>query len=537
MWIFRFVCAAVLSALVLFFFMPVLSPGYLGFWITVFFIGAAAFIPAGEETLGLRLALGAGSAVAFVLISIALTWGAFHSGAYRDQIGAETQGDFNRALPPIDIDEAPLVSVDMAERAAEKQLADVPALGSQVVLGPMQKQLIHGKLYWVAFLEHTSFIKWWATGSTPGYVKVSAVDVTDVTLVTKIADKDMALRYLPSASFGDNLARHLYLHGYAGRGIAAVSPEVDETGYPYYVVTFYKNTIGFGGAEANDVAIVDPQTGSIKHYAMKDAPAWADILEAPDMVKAQVDNHLQYVHGYWNFAGTGKLQVTGDPDLVYGADQRAYWYIGVTSSGNDNGLVGFYLIDSRTKAAHRFVLSGATEEVAQHSAEGVIPEKHYSATNPLPFVVAGRPTYVFSLRDGSGIPRAYAMVNIQTYQSLAVGETLPATLRQYEAVLSRDPTATAGTKGSAATVMKQGLIVRIAPVVRQGTTYYMLSLDTAPGRVMVASADLSDALPLAQPKDAVSVSYEANDHTHVYNLTHFSDPTVLPPPPVTTTAP
>lgn len=526
---FRVFLSVLIAALIIVFFQPVLSPMHFGLWATLGAILIPFMIGNDEDTTLVRVGLGGAVSVVFLIIAFATSSGMFRASAYEQQLGKDIPSDFTSVLPPIDINQSPLVSEDMAHRSAEKQLADQPALGSQVNLGRFQKQLINGKLYWISFLQHRGFTKWNNTKTTPGYVKVSAVDATDVSLVTEVNGEPLAMRYLPSGYFGDSLDNHLYYNGYAGRAIAGGAPEVDETGRPYYVVTFYRNSIGwFGGSEAASVAIVDVQTGEIKDYALKDAPAWADILEVPSLIKDQVENRGEYVHGWFNPSDQDRLRVSGNPDLVYGADHRAYWYVGLTSYGNDNGLVGFYLIDSRTKAAHRFTLSGATEETAAKAAEGVIPEKHYSATNPLPFIVGGRPTYVFALRDDSGIARAYAMVSIQTFQTLAVSDTLQSALRQYEVALSRDP-----SSANVATAIKPerrtSKIARIGAVIRQGSTSYTLTLVDLPGRILVAGADLSDALPLAREGDTVTVVYEASPTAgHVLNLTGFSDADALP---------
>jgi hypothetical protein len=499
-------------------------------WVTLVFWGlaGAVFFGLGNEDRLITGLVGWAIASLFIaLVGVATTWSLFHSERYYAQLGAETKGDFNVVLPPIDAHEAPLVSLDMAHRSAEKKLAQIPALGSQVEIGPLHKQLVNGRLYWVGYLEHSSWFRWLNNKTTPGYVRVSAVDSTDVELVTQIDGKPLALRYLPSAGMGDDLMTHLYLHGYAGRGVSRISPEVDEKGYPWFVVTFYKNDVGFSGATTDGIAIVDPQTGVITPYATKDAPAWADILESPSMVSEQVANRGELVHGWFNPSQKDRLAVSGDPDLVYGADGRAYWYVGLTSTGKDAGLVGFYLIDSRTRAAHRFVLAGATEEVAQRAAEGVMPEKHYEATNPLPFVVAGRPTYVFALKDASGIARAYAMVNIQTFQNVAVGNSLAAALRQYEAMLGRDPTNPAGINAKNDGKTLTGRLLRIGSTVTQGNTSFSVMVDGLPGHILVAGVDLSEALPLAREGDSVTVGYEENDRTRVFNLTRFEDAAVL----------
>jgi hypothetical protein len=54
-----------------------------------------------------------------------------------------------------------------------------------------------------------------------------------------------------------------------------------------------------------------------------------------------------YVHGYWNFSNANKLQITEGLTLVYGNDNKSYWYTGLTSVGKDESAVGF--VDTRTK--------------------------------------------------------------------------------------------------------------------------------------------------------------------------------------------
>src|SRR5690606_2094023 len=103
----------------------------------------------------------------------------------------------------------------------------------------------------------------------------------------------------------------------------------------------------------------------------------------------------------------------------------------------DNGIVGFMLINSKNKKTEFFKISGASEYVAASSAQNFIPEKQYTATNPLPFIVNGQPTYLMALTDSTGIPRAYGMVNIEDYQILAVADTLSDTYQKYQNKLAQ----------------------------------------------------------------------------------------------------
>lgn len=162
----RILGPTVFALLVAYFIGPVLHPGNLGFWVFLFFLAAVALIPGRHWDT--RALIAVACALAFAAVATGMTWGLTRSDAYYAQLGAETDGSFNELLPPIDINQAPLVSEDMAVRSAEKQLADVPALGSQVELGAFQKQLINGKLYWVSFLQPSSLFKWLSMDGTPG---------------------------------------------------------------------------------------------------------------------------------------------------------------------------------------------------------------------------------------------------------------------------------------------------------------------------------------------------------------------------------
>jgi hypothetical protein len=49
------------------------------------------------------------------------------------------------------------------------------------------------------------------------------------------------------------------------------------------------------------------------------------------------------------FSNANKLQITEGLTLVYGNDNKSYWYTGLTSVGKDESAVGFVLVDTRTK--------------------------------------------------------------------------------------------------------------------------------------------------------------------------------------------
>ena len=157
------------------------------------------------------------------------------------------------------------------------------------------------------------------------------------------------IKYQPEAYFGDFLERHLYFNGYFNTGLTDYTFEIDDDGVPYWVVTKYKKTIGFYGDNADGVVVVNTETGKCTEYTIDQAPTWIDRIQPDKFVEEQLNDWGNFVKGFWNFSNENKLQVTQKLSLVYGEDNRSYWYTGLTSVGADEATVGFVLVDTRSK--------------------------------------------------------------------------------------------------------------------------------------------------------------------------------------------
>jgi len=522
-----------LAAFAVYLLQPVLNLSFVSTWMLAFvLIGLTlaffSWTSGGKDSAGrvaLALIFTVAAPAAALVLAMFFSSAMVHADRYRDQLGVEKDASFNVALPPIDIRQAPLVSEDMARRSAEKRLSEISGLGSQVTIGPLEKQIVDGRLLWVGFLEHSGFFRWFDRKTTPGYVTVSATDATDVKLVTELNGKKLALRYLESAFWGDELTRHVYFSGHATLAMSEIIPEIDDSGRPYAVIPMHEKSIGMGGDEVREVLVVDVQTGEIAEYPLDKVPAWVDRVQPKSFIQEQIDNRGEYVHGWLNPSKADQWMTSDEPDVVFGANGRAYIYQGIRSLGNPNAIIGFYLIDSRTKAARKFDLSGTTEDGAKKAAEGVLPEKRYTATNPLPFSVDGRPTFVMALRDASGIPRAYAMVNIETYQIVAVSDTLQDTLRKYQSLLSRDRTH-ANVDSQVSQKVLAGRVARIGRVDHGGNTVFYLTLDTDKAHLFIADNNVSEKLAVAEKGDSVVIAFEAGD-AQTASITQFEDRSIL----------
>ena len=456
------------------------------------------------------------------IVPLITTLPMFRSQAYRDMVGKVNKGEkITNHIAPIALDRIRVVDEPLATLLGEKILGSDPALGSKAELGEFFIQKVNNELYWVAPLLHSGFFKWLNnTAGTEGYVMVSATNERDVKLVQTLGGKDLKIKYQPEAFFGSQIERHLYYNGYATAGLADYNFEIDEQGKPFWVVTKYKKKIGFSGNDAVGIVTVDTQTGAIKDYNISNVPAWVDRIQPIAFIEDQLADWGDYVHGYWNFSNEDKLMITEGLTLVYGEDNKSYWYTGVSSVGKEESAVGFMLVDTRTKEATMYNQSGATEYAAQSSAEGKVQEKGYKASLPIPYNINNIPTYVMTLKDGGGLVKMYAMVAIGDYTIVGVGNTMRETLMSFKNVFNmagnRINPESASNRKSVTDV-----VTRIQSDIKNGNSFYYFTVKTSP-KIFIGSSQLSNELPVTVVGDSITISFDA-DTEEVIDVSTFNN--------------
>lgn len=526
----------ILIAVILFYFnLPVINYGFLGLPIIILVLCAFGII------LFTRLEVGKDKKVRllekpkkgfFLVVGLLMLYiiifplftslPMFRSESYKNLIGKVTDGKkIAQHIAPISIDEIRVVDEKLAYLLGEKILGSQPALGSQVELGNFCIQKVGKDLYWVAPLIHSGFFKWLNNQEgTAGYVMVSATNERDVKLIQNIAGKDIKIKYQPEAFFQSEIARHIYLNGYETVGLTDYTFEIDDKGNPFWVVTKYAKKIGFSGNDATGILVVDAQSGAIKEYSIANAPKWVDRIQPINFIEDQLNDWGEYVHGYWNFSNANKLQITEGLTLVYGHNNRSYWYTGLTSVGKDESAVGFVLVDTRTKETTFYKQSGATEMAAQSSAEGKVQEKGYKASLPIPYNINNIPTYVMTLKDDGGLVKMYAMVAISDYTIVGVGNTMRETLMSYKNVYNM-----AGNKinPNSENNKKQlkSVVTRIQNDVKNGNSFYYFTVKDYPN-IFVGSSQLSSQLPVTIVGDSIKVSFDL-DLEEVIDVSSFQN--------------
>ena len=446
----------------------------------------------------------------------------FHTSSYQKMIGKVENGQkLSKHIAPISLDKIRVVDQELAYLLGEKIIGSQAALGSQVELGRFSIQKVNNELYWIAPLLHSGFFKWLNNKEgTPGYVMVSATNERDVKLVQEIEGKPLRIKYQPKAYFQSNIHRHIYFNGFASDGLADFTFEIDEKGNPFWVITTYNKEIGFSGKNSTGIVVVDAQTGTIQNYSIQNSPSWVDRIQPAEFIEDQLNNWGELVNGYWNFSNTDKLQITEGLTLVYGQNNKSYWYTGLTSVGSDESAVGFVLVDTRTKETTFYKQSGATEFAAQSSAEGKVQEKGYKASLPIPYNINGIPTYVMTLKDAGGLVKMYAMVAINDYTIVGVGNSMRETLTSFKSLYNM-----AGNKINPSNVASKksisSVIIRIQSDVKNGNSFYYFTINDYPN-IFVGSSQVSSEIPVTIVGDSVKVSFDI-DNEQVIDVTSFDN--------------
>lgn len=442
-------------------------------------------------------------AVAAVYVAIAIVCSPVANyKAHKNLIGNIEEVDFSSEIKYIDLNQLPTIDKELAGKLADKKLGEIASLGSQVTVGELHLQSINGELYYVAPLEHSSFLKWLTNREgTEGYIKVSATNQNDVELVTELNGEPVNIKYLDSAYLFSDLRLASYLRDLKA-GHTDYTFELDDTGRPYWVVTRYDNAIGISEAKAIGVLVMDAQTGQAEVYDIENAPKWIDRIQPKSFMNRYINKWGELVHGVFNFTDKDKLTTTSGMNIIYN-DDLCYYYTGITSVGSDESLVGFTLTNTRTGETKLYKTSGATENASMKSAEGKVQQYGYTATFPYLINIQNEPTYFMTLKDSNGLVKQYAMVNVKNYNTVGVGDTLQGTLNKYlEGLTNTSISLEGGNKQEVIT----GEVERIGVVIKDGTSIYDMKLKDNDNIFQVSTETARDAA-LTTVGDSVEMNF------------------------------
>ena len=413
-------------------------------------------------------------------------------------------GDFAEDIHEVNYNQIPILDSDSAARLAEREMGSMVDMVSQFEVSNYYNQINYNeKPVRVTPLEYGDLIKW-ITNRSEGIPAYMSIDMTtqDVELV-RLAEGE-GIRYAPFEHFGRNLYRHVRFH-YPTAMIRSSNFEIDDNGAPYWVCAVETKTIGlFGGTDIQGVILVDAVTGETQYYDVADVPQWIDKVYDANLLIEQYDYYGMLQNGWLNskFGQKGCLQTTEGYNYI-ALDDDVWVYTGVTSIGGDQSIVGFVLMNSRTKETNYYQISGAKEISAMESAQGEVQHLGYTATFPLLLNIADEPTYFLSLKDNAGLVKKYAMVNIEKYHIVAIGDTVAECEQVYRNLMSNNGIDTT-PQGEGQQI--SGQITLIQDIVSEGNTYYYLLLDNQNVWYQVTAKEHLDILT-KHGGDSVTLDY------------------------------
>ena len=393
-------------------------------------------------------------------------------------------GDFATDIEQADYSTIPFIDRDSAVLLGNRTMGTMADYVSQFEISDLYSQINYQDApVRVSPLNYADVFKWWSNHNTgiPAYVIVNMS--TQDTQIVRLEDP---IYYSDSDPFFNNVDRHVQLsHPFYIFG--EKSFEIDDNGKPYWIYPVIDYTVGlFGGETVSRVVLCDASTGECQDLAIDEVPQWVDRAYPADLLIQQY-NWSGALSGGWinSWLGqSGVKQTTpgSDGQLGYNyiaKDDDVWVYSGVTSATADNSIIGFVLINQRTAESKFYPVAGATEESAMSSAEGQVQNLKYEATFPLLINVDNQPTYFMALKDNAGLVKKYAMIDIQRYQNVAVGDTLEETEKSYKKLLRANGVSTDDDSGKATKMdgTATGAISLISPVVLDGNSHYYVMLN------------------------------------------------------------
>lgn len=431
------------------------------------------------------------------------------ASAYHQLLNVQT-GDFANDIHEVDYDQIPILDSDSAAKLAEREMGSMVDMVSQYEVSPYFNQINYqGKPVRVTPLQYGDIIKWITNRSTgvPAYIRID-MTTQDVDLI-KLQE---GIKISPFEHFGRNLTRYIRFR-YPTSMIHSYNFEINDEGVPYWVCSVEDKTIGlFGGTDIKGAIIINAVTGEHTYYDVADVPTWVDKVYDSALLVEQYDYYGTLKNGYINsiFGQRDCLMSTEGYNYI-ALDDDVWVYTGVTSIGGDESNVGFVLMNSRTKETKYYQISGAKEISAMSSAEGQVQHLKYQATFPLLLNIANEPTYFLSLKDDAGLVKKYAMVNIQKYQIVAIGDTVAECEKVYRNLMAGSGIETVDTS-KAQTIT--GTITLLREIVSEGNTYWYLMVE---GSDALFEAKAKDHLELLRKQTGNTVTLEYIPQTEDVN--------------------
>ena len=461
-----------------------------------------------KESKGVKVILRIFLALLLVyLVGSALSSPIINAKKYQKLLAVE-EGEFTKDIEELSFDQIPLLDRESAQILGNRKMGSMSDMVSQFEVDEIYSQINYqDRPVRVSPLRYANLIKWFTNRKEgiPAYIRIDMASQS-----TELVKLKEGMKYSTSEHFGRNIYRHLrfahptYIYG-------ELSFEINDDGIPYWIAPVKKFNIGlFGGETVGRVVLCNAITGELEDYAIDEVPEWIDRAYSADLLIQLYDYYGALKHGFFNSVLSQKdcLKTTNGYNYL-AIDDDVWVYTGVTSVNSDQSNVGFVLMNQRTMETKYYPIEGAIEDSAMDSAEGQVQNLKYVATFPLLLNISGEPTYFIALKDDAGLVKKYAMVNVQKYQLVAIGDTVSACEEEYNKLLLTNGVKEA-EKDTREVLTAEGVITRIAQGVVEGNSHYYIMIEGSEEIFDVSVVDFIDIIKY-EVGDTVKIEYKEGE--------------------------
>ncbi len=420
------------------------------------------------------------------------------------------EGEFTKDIEELSYDQIPLLDRASATLLGNRKMGSMIDMASQFEVDEIYSQINYkDKPVRVSPLKYASPIKW-LTNQSEGIPAYIMIDMA--TQSTELVKLEKGIKYSTAEYFNRNIYRHLRFN-YPTYIFNELSFEVDEEGIPFWVCPVKKFNIGlFGGETVGRVVLCNAITGETIDYDIKDVPQWIDRAYSADLLVSLFDYYGTLKHGFINSVlGQKDCLVTTDGYNYLAIDDDVWVYTGVTSVSGDQSNVGFVLMNQRTMETKFYAIEGATETSAMASAEGQVQNLKYVATFPLLLNIGGEPTYFIALKDNAGLVKKYAMVNVQKYQVVGIGDTVSECESEYQKLLQKEGIQVVEDNRKTGTIT--GAITKIAQGVVGGNSHYFIMVEGSEEIFDISVVDFIDIIKYEIGQE-ITLEYKIGEKTN-----------------------
>ena len=426
-----------------------------------------------------------------------------NASKYQQLLKVETR-NFTDDIKEVSYDKIPLLDKDSASIIGTRVMGTMVDMVSQYEVDDMYSQINYKeKPVRVTPLRYGNLIKWFTNhkNGIPAYIRI---DMT--TQEAECVRLTEGIKYSKSDHFSRYIYRHLRF-AYPTYIFDDINFEIDDNGTPYWVCPVKKYNIGlFGGQTVGRVVLCNAVTGEMTDYSVDEVPTWVDKVYSAELLIDLYDYNGSLKHGFINSVLSQKDCLKTTDGYNYIALEDDVWvYTGITSVGQDNSNVGFVLMNQRTMETRYYEVSGAEEYSAMDSAKGRVQNLGYTATFPLIINISGQPTYFMALKDGAGLVKSYAMLNIEKYQNVAIGDSVLQCESNYIKLLKDNGIVEEQQPEVKETKKVKDIISKIIPVVIDGNThmYIMLSQNDS-----IYDVDVSKYVDIIKYSEGMEITLE-----------------------------